>query len=230
MTDWYLATVAAVLPAAEGLTELILDTGGTGLEESHQWPGQYVRLALPEEGQGLFAIASAPEPGSRRWEFLLKGGSPLVDALSRLRPGEKVRTTRPEGPGFPLAEARGKNLLLFATGSGISPIRSVIESIRREREAYGRVTLYFGARTPESFAYEDELHHWEAADIRVVRTVSQPGASGWQGLTGYVQAHLGEEPVEGAEAFLCGQSGMVEEVIQALEARGVPRGAIHLNY
>jgi NAD(P)H-flavin reductase len=60
--------------------------------------------------------------------------------------------------------------------------------------------------------------------------VSQPGASGWQGLTGYVQAHLGEQPVEGAVAFLCGQAGMVQEVIQALQARGVPRGDIHLNY
>ncbi|HSP77460.1 MAG TPA: NAD-binding oxidoreductase [Myxococcaceae bacterium] len=230
MTDWYPATVATVLPAAEELTELVLDIGGTGLEGAHQRPGQYVRLALPELEEGVFAIASAPEPEGHRWEFLLKGGSPLPDALIRLRPGEEVRTTRPEGPGFPLGGARGKDLLLFATGSGISPIRSVIESIRRERDAYGRVTLYFGARTPESFAYEDELHHWEATDIRVVRTVSRPGASGWQGLTGYVQAHLGEVPVKGAEAFLSGQSGIVEEVIQALESRGMPRSAIHLNY
>ncbi len=230
MSDWYPTTVAAVLPAAEGLTEFILDIGGTGLEGTHQRPGQYVHMALPELDEGVFAIASAPEPEGHRWEFLLKGGSPLTDTLIRMRPGEKVRTTRPEGPGFPLEGTRGKDLLLFATGSGISPIRSVIESIRRERDAHGRVTLYFGARTPESFAYEDELHHWEAAGIRVVRTVSQPGESGWQGLTGYVQAHLGEVPVEGAEAFLSGQSGMVEEVIQALEERGMTRGAIHLNY
>jgi NAD(P)H-flavin reductase len=92
------------------------------------------------------------------------------------------------------------------------------------------VTLFFGARTPQAFAYEDELHQWEAAGIRVVRTVSQPGASGWQGLTGYVQAHLGEESVEGALAFVCGQSSMVQGVMDALRTRGLPREAIHLNY
>ena len=230
MNDWHPTTVAAVLPAAKGLTELVLDIGGTALLGTHQTPGQYVRLALPEVGEGLFAIASAPEPFATRWEFLLKGGSPLADALIQLKPGTEVRSSRPQGRGFPLSQARGRNLLLFATGSGISPIRSVIESIRQERGAYERVTLYFGARTPLAFAYEDELQHWEAANIRVVRTVSQPGASGWQGLTGYVQAHLGEQPVEDTVAFVCGQSSMVQGVMEALRTRGLPRESIHLNY
>jgi NAD(P)H-flavin reductase len=230
MNDWHPTTVAAVLPAAEGLTELVLDIGGTPLVGTHRTPGQYVRLALPEVGESMFAIASPPEPFSTRWEFLLKGGSPLPDALVRLAPGAKVHSKRPEGRGFPLPQARGRDLLLFATGSGISPIRSVIESIRQERGSYGQVTLYFGARTPLAFAYEKELHHWEAAGIRVVRTVSQPGASGWQGLTGYVQAHLGEQPATDTLAFVCGQSGMVQEVIEALRTLGLPREAIHLNY
>jgi NAD(P)H-flavin reductase len=230
MTDWYPATVAAVHPEAEGLVEFILDIGETPLKGTHQRPGQYVRLSLPGLGEGVFALASPPEPEGHHWEFLLKGGSPLADALLLRRPGEVVHTSRPEGPGFPLEEARGRSLLLFATGSGISPIRAVIESIRRERAAYGQVTLYFGVRTPDAFAYEDELHQWEKMGIRVVRTVSQPGASGWQGLTGYVQAHLGEGPLADAAAFLSGHSIMVQEVIQALETRGVPRSAIHLNY
>ncbi|HEX5747216.1 MAG TPA: NAD-binding oxidoreductase [Archangium sp.] len=230
MNDWHPTPVADVLPAAEGLTELVLDIGGTPLVGTHRTPGQYVRLALPGVGESLFAIASPPEPFGTRWEFLLKGGSALADALVGLEPGARVLSRHPEGRGFPLVQARGGHLLLFATGSGISPIRSVIESIRQERSAYGRVTLYFGARTPQAFAYEDELHHWEAADIRVVRTVSQPGASGWQGLTGYVQEHLGEQQVEGTVAFVCGQSGMVQGVIDVLRTRGLPREAIHLNY
>jgi NAD(P)H-flavin reductase len=230
MKDWHPTTVAEVLPAAEELTELILDLRGSGLVGTHLRPGQYVHLSLPGVGEAPFAIASAPQAESTRWEFLLKGGTPLADALIHLAPGARVDSTRPEGRGFPLEEARGRPLLLFATGSGISAIRSVIDRIRQERGAWGRVTLYFGVRTPAAFAYSDELDVWESSDIRVVRTVSQPGASGWQGLTGYVQAHLGEEPMEGAAAFICGQAGMVQQVIQTLRERGVPRESIHLNF
>ncbi|MFP2933690.1 NAD-binding oxidoreductase [Pyxidicoccus sp. 3LG] len=230
MPDWHTAIVKATSPAADGLTDLVLDLQGSPLPGTHERPGQYVRLCLPGLEPGLFAIASPPGPQATEWEFLIKGGSPLPDALVGLEPGARVKVTRPEGKGFPLERARGHDGLLFATGSGISAIRSVIASIRREREAYGNVTLYFGARTPGAFAYWDELHEWEAGGIHVVRTVSQPGASGWQGLTGYVQAHLGEVPVENAVAFLCGQSEMVQGVMAALQARGMPRSHISLNY
>ena len=230
MPDWHPATVSATTPAADGLTDLVLDIQGTPLVGTHAHPGQYVRLRLPGQEEGLFAIASPPTPQGTQWEFLLKDGSPLPNALIALAPGARVEATRPEGRGFPLERARGHDVLLFATGSGISPIRSVIASIRRDRGAYGRVTLYFGARTPSAFAYSDELHEWEAGGVRVVRTVSQPGASGWQGLTGYVQVHLGEESIAGAVAFICGQSEMVQGVKATLQARGVPRGDIHLNF
>ncbi|MFP2963404.1 NAD-binding oxidoreductase [Myxococcus sp. 1LA] len=230
MPDWHLATVADSTPAADGLTDLVLDVQGTPLAGSHERPGQYVHLRLPGVGEGLFAIASPPGGTGTQWEFLLKVGSPLPDALVHLPRGAHVDVSRPEGRGFPLERARGQDVLLFATGSGISAIRSVITSIQRERGAYGLVTLYFGARTPGAFAYADELHDWEAGGVRVVRTVSQPGASGWQGLTGYVQAHLGEGPVQAAVAFLCGQKEMVRGVMSTLQARGMPAGDIHLNY
>lgn len=232
-TDWQAVTVAALFPAADSLTELALDLRGTSLVGTHRRPGQYVRLALPGVGEGMFAIASAPEPGGTRWDFLLKGGSAVPDALVQLPLGSAVQARAPEGEGFPLEAARGKDLLLFATGSGISSIRSVIESVRRERAAYGEVTLYFGVRTPNAFAYASEFRHWEEAGIRVVRTVSQPGASDWQGLTGYVQAHVAEEHARGAArtvAFVCGQSSMVQGVMQALAQRGLPRERIFLNY
>lgn len=230
MTEWHPATVAARAPAADELTDLSLDIGGTPLVGSHLVPGQYVRVRLPEVGEGLFAIASPPAPAGSRWEFLLKSGSPLPDSLVRLPMGARVEVSRPEGRGFPLERARTRDLLLFATGSGISPIRSVIESLRRERDAYGRVALYFGARTPSAFAYTEEFHQWEASRIHVVRTVSRPGASGWQGLTGYVQEHLAEEPLSNALAFVCGQAEMVQGVMRALVERGLPQDCIFLNF
>ena len=230
MSDWHTATVTARAPAADGLTDLVLDLGDGPLVGAHLHPGQYVRLRLPGQPPGIFAIASPPAPHGRHWEFLLKDDGALPSALLNLPTGTPVEVTRPEGPGFPMQKARGRDLLLFASGSGISAIRPVIASVHQERAAYGQVTLYFGARTPGSFAYAGELERWQAGDVRVVRTVSRPGASGWQGLTGYVQTHLGEEPLENAIAFVCGPAEMVQGVMDQLRLRGVPRSAVFLNY
>jgi sulfhydrogenase subunit gamma (sulfur reductase) len=230
MTQWYPATLVARSPAADGLTDLTLDVSVGPLAGTHQRPGQYVHLRLPGLEEGMFAIASPPG-ASGKWDLLVKEGSVLPNALIRLPLGAQVEVSKPEGRGFPLDQVQGNDLLLFATGSGISPIRSVIESIRQDRDAYGKVTLYFGARTPGAFAYVRDFKTWESARIRVVPTVSQPGVSGWQGLTGYVQAHLAEEPLTpGTIAFVCGQREMVAGVVTALKARGLAPGAIHQNF
>ena len=228
MSKWYEAKVSAVHPAADGLTSLELDVGGTPLAGAHREPGQYVGVSLQTVGEGLFAIASAPGSDAT-FELLIKAGPPLAEALGQLKPGQAVRLTAPTGKGFPVESARGKNLLLFATGSGISAIRSVILFIRRHRRDYGNVRLYFGARTPTAFAYEGELDAWQSEGIEVFRTVSRPRQSGWRGLTGYVQSHLSDLNVDNAIAFLCGQRTMVSDVTNALIARGLRREDIYLN-
>src|SRR5262249_40338753 len=229
MSDWYQAKVSAVHTAADGLTSLELDVSGTKLAGSHREPGQYVAVSLEPLGQGLFAIASAPGPAAR-FELLIKEGPALANALAQLEPGTTVKVAMPGGKGFPVERARGKNLLLFATGSGISAIRSVILFIRRHRDDFGAVRLYFGARTPTAFAYEGELDAWQSEGIEVVRSVSRPGESGWKGLTGYVQSHLSDVNIDNAIAFLCGQRAMVADVTRALISRGLRRDDIYLNF
>lgn len=230
MTPWYEVRVASHHEAAEGLTALALDVAGTPLVGRHVLPGQYVRLELPGRGDGLFALASRPDEHGHTFELLLKRGGELSDALGALPLGSLVRVGPPEGKGFPLEAAAGSPLWLFATGSGISAIRSVVQVLVTRRARFGEVTLYFGARTPAGFAYENELSDWATDGIRVVRTVSQPGDSGWVGLTGYVQQHLPAHAPEGVWSFLCGRREMVSGVTQALAQRGVAKERILLNY
>jgi NAD(P)H-flavin reductase len=230
MSGLHDAVVVSIQPAAEGLVSLRLDVSGTPLPAEFRTPGQYVKLAVEGVGESYFAIASAPEPTRSVLEFLLKTGSPLPDALAKLAPGSQVRISQPQGTGFPLEKAQGRRLLLFATGSGISPIRSTVSALLKRPRDFKSVTLYFGVRTPDAFAFSDELSAWEQAGIRVIRTVSRPGSSGWQGLTGYVQSHVGEERLEDAVAFLCGQKEMVRSVTETLVARGLPKENIFLNF
>jgi NAD(P)H-flavin reductase len=229
MSDGYDARVAVRRQEADGLTHLELDVTGTPLEGSHLHAGQYVRLSLAGVGEGLFALASAPDPKGGRFEVLVKGGAVVADALARLGESDRVRVSVPLGKGFPLEAANGKNVLLVATGSGLSPIRSSVEVIVADRAAFGDVTLYVGARTPGAFPYADDLAAWEKAGVRINRVVSRPSGSGWTGLTGYVQAHLSAVS-ENTVAFLSGQKAMVEAVTKLLEKQGLPRARIFLNF
>lgn len=229
MNGWHEGTVVSNARAAAGLHTVHVDVAGTPLQGAHSLPGQYLKLSIDELGEGVFAIASGPDVTGRAFELLVKEGSPVSDALISAARGTKVKLTAPEGNGFPLERARGRDVILFATGSGISAIRSLLMVLLKDRDAYGRVTLYFGARTPRAFAYEPEFEEWARHRITLVRTVSEQSAPGWQGLRGYVQHHLPEDGLHDAVAFVCGQEQMVEDVRGSLRERGMPDENIFLN-
>lgn len=223
------ARVASVSAAAEGLVRVSLAVP-PALAASHVAPGQYLKVVIEGVGESYFAIASRPNPTRDHMELLLKLGSPVADAIAKLAPGDVIRTSTAQGKGFPMERAVGRDLVLVATGSGISPIRSVLQTVMDRRAGLEKVSLYYGARTPDSFAYKDELDAWRAARIDVFPVVSRPADTGWTGLTGYVQTHLEGVHIPTALAFLCGQKPMVEAVRKVLAERGMPAESMFLNF
>jgi NAD(P)H-flavin reductase len=203
------------------------------LAHAHERPGQVVEVRT-EAGSAFFALASAPDPGATA-ELLVKRGGAVADALVRAAvPGRTVELTRPFGKGFPVEEAEGRDVLLFAAGSAIGPIRSLIQHLIVHRNRFGRVTLFYGQRRGAEFAYRAEHLDWERRGIRVVLCPSGEDDA-WHGLRGRVQevarslAFGGAPPGEGV-AFVSGMTAMVEDVRRTLAAAGVPPERVHANF
>ncbi len=118
-------------------------------------------------------------------------------------------------------------LLLFATGSGISPIKALIESGELDAPARsGGVCLYYGTRDPGSTAYADRVAEWKAAGVDVVLVHSGDGDKR------YVQDALEADGAgatdDGVGVVLCGHKGMVERVKELLP--GLPAERFVLNF
>lgn len=136
------------------------------------------------------------------------------------------------GQGYPIQHHRGKDILLFAVGSGISPIRSLIWYLAAHRQDYAGVTLFFGARTPKHFAYQDELAAWRSEGVHVVRVVSREDGTDAGYVHGYVQTAIQAHPLapENTVAFVCGMKSMVEGVTGELARLGVSTDRIFQNF
>src|SRR5262249_940435 len=138
----------------------------------HTAPGQVVKVRAGG-GESYYALSNAPD-GSGAAELLIKHGSAVSDAiLAHAQPGATLEGTAPFGKGFPIAEARGRDLFLFAGGSGITPLRAVVQHIQRNRGDYGHAALFYGQRADQDFAYRAEHSAWDEAGIRVVLCASQ---------------------------------------------------------
>jgi sulfhydrogenase subunit gamma (sulfur reductase) len=222
--DWFTATVEARLEVA-GAVRLFLEVPDP-VRASFTEPGQYLN-AKAGTAHGPFALACAPnEQGPL--EIFFKRGHPLTDALADLSVGSHLQVTRAEGQGFPLERARGLDLLLVGSGTGQAPLRSVVQSVRRDRKRFGKVTLLLGVRSTEHLAYTSEHPLWEADGVDVHVTLSQSPAT-WSGRTGWVQQHLPSGDLIRTVAFLVGQKAMTDDVTAALRQRGLPAEQIFLN-
>ena len=133
------------------------------------------------------------------------------------------------GKGFDLRRARGEgehDAFLFATGSGISPVRALIKSGALE----GRdVTLYYGTASPAYTAFADEFGEWESR--RGFPRNVQSRVGGPPDVRAG-RARGGDREREGGEdaRVLCGQKEMTEAVIAILEGAGVPKERCIMNF
>lgn len=226
--DFYPATVLAAEDETPHLRTLSLEVA-PDVARSYRIPGQYLRArAAPNTPEAYFAIANPP--GGNRFELLVKRGSAVADALADLRAGDRLEVSPAGGPGFPLAASGGRNVLLFATGAGIAPIRAALLAIAAARDRFGEVHLFFGVRTRLDFAYTEELDALAARGIRIHRVVSRP-LDERDRYVGYVQERfLAELPkVADPVAFLAGRPEMVEAVTRMLVGAGLPPDRIHGN-
>ncbi|MGC3997796.1 MAG: oxidoreductase [Anaeromyxobacter sp.] len=202
------------------------------LASAHRRPGQVVKVRTPA-GEGFFALASSPSPGGEV-DLLVKRGHRVADAVAAAAAGSALEVSEPFGNGFPVAEAEGKDLLLFAAGSAIAPIRALVQHVVGHRERFRRATLFYGQRHGADFAYRAEHVTWERGGVRVVLCPSRADDA-WEGVRGRVQEvaralAFGGTPPEETVAFVSGMKAMVEDVRQTLGEAGIPPERVHANF
>ena len=226
MPGWSSATLIQNDVVGPGLHRLTLDVAPQVARSFHA-PGQYHRVRLPSGEDATFAIASPP--GAARFEYLLRASEGVAGGVTSLPVGSLVDVSLPDGPGFPLDQARGRNLVLVGTGTGFAPLRSVLLTVMKERSSFGQVHGAYGVLTPAHLAFGAELAGWASAGLKIVPTVTTT-AAGWTGAVGQVQSLLDALPTEDAIAFLCGQNEMVKEMTELLGQRGLPAERVFLNF
>ena len=199
-------------------------------QETKPQPGQFNMLYLFGRGEAPISVSGI----SRHAGYIhhtIKAAGPLTRALTELEPGALVGLRGPFGQGWPLTQARGKNLLLIAGGIGVAPIRSALRAIVRRRRRYGRVDLIYGSRTPQDILYRDQLHRWQQREDIDVHVTVDHGDQDWTGTVGFVTELLGAVDIDphNTRAFLCGPEIMMRHGLSQLLQLGVPSQDVYLS-
>ncbi|MCU1383872.1 MAG: hypothetical protein JWL71_2569 [Acidobacteria bacterium] len=197
-------------------------------------PGQAV--AIGSHGQQKrrpYSVAAAPEDAKRDgWIELLVGVSAEGAAGPHLAldAGQLVDVDGPLGAFvFPPAPDE-RRFVFIAGGTGIAPLRAMMR--RALHLPHRDIGLFYSVRTPDEFAYEDELRGLaRAGDIELRQTVTRATDTDWTGPRGRLNrdalAELVHDPA--TLCFICGPPALVDDMPRILTELGIPRHRIKIE-
>jgi len=201
--------------------------------------GQYLTFRKDFDGDELrrsYSICSAVgDPELRVGIKRVDGGAFSTWANQELKPGMVLEAMPPMGNFHaPLDPTAARHYLLFAGGSGITPVLGILKTVLRA-EPQSTATLVYGNRTVSSIMFREELEDLKNAHLGrlSILHVVEAEAQDIDLFTGRVDREkcgaLFEHWIDVADAdfaFICGPEPMMLAIADALKAHGMPSDRI----
>jgi ring-1,2-phenylacetyl-CoA epoxidase subunit PaaE len=204
--------------------------------------GQHLTLRAMIEGEDVrrsYSICSAVQDDVLRVAIKRTPGGMFSSwANEELKPGMQLDVMPPMGHfNVPLDANNDKHYLAFASGSGITPILSIIKTTLLA-EPKSRFTLVYGNRATSSVIFRDELTDLKDAyldRLRLVYVMSREqqdidlfnGRITKDKCAQFLQHWIAIEDID--VAFICGPEEMMHGVSSALQEAGLPKESIRIE-
>lgn len=196
-------------------------------------PGQYVEVIGEGGLRRAYSLASAPR-ADHVLELHIRqvdGGAMSQYWFEGAKVNDLLRLHGPLGTFF-LRDAAGLDLVLMATGTGIAPIRALLQglgaSLAGGAPAPRSITVLWGGRRPDDIYCQPLDGIQGLPEVRYIPVLSRAGAD-WTGARGYIQQSLMDTGLAlgGAQVYACGSDTMIRDAHRQLVAAGLSERQFH---
>ncbi len=200
--------------------------------------GQYIEFVLKDGARRSYSMANAPhtlatEPMVQLHLRHMPGGLFTDHVFGAMKEKDILRIEGPFG-SFYLREDGSKPIIALASGTGLAPIKALIEHLQHLGSTRP-ITLYWGARRPRDLYLDAWVRAQQQAmpQLTYVPVVSDAlPEDGWQGRTGFVHQAVLQDfaDLSGHEVYACGAPVVVDAALAAYtKERGLPPEAFYAD-
>src|SRR6202795_189071 len=205
-------------------------------------PGQYLTVRTTMDGEEVrrsYSICSGPDDGELRIAVKkVDGGAFSSWRAAELKPGDPLDVMTPPGRfGVAPAPDEARGYVGFAAGSGITPILSIVKGVLA-REPHSRFFFFYGKRSTGGMLFREALE--ELKDRFMQRLSVFHVISGEEQDIPILHGRLDGEKVKVLlrslipaasvdHVFICGPTGMSEELEATCRDIGIEADCIHVE-
>lgn len=196
--------------------------------------GQFLQVSIPKVGEAPISISDFNcEKGYI--DLLIRKVGKVTDAIFELNVGDKLGLRGPYGNGFPFDEYKNKNLVIIAGGSGVAPVRSMIQHVYRNMSEVKSIELLLGFKDTSSFLFKEDIDKWRK-EMNVVVTLDK-GEETKENYIGLVTQHLDklqnlhkDAYKENLNVVIVGPPLMMKFTALELKKHNIPSECIWLSF
>ncbi len=181
-------------------------------------PGQFFEVSLPKYGEAPISV-SGIGPGTV--DMTIRRVGKVTGEVFEQYEGDHLFLRGPYGNGFDVKDYEGKEVVIVAGGTGLSPVREVVNYLANNPDVRKNFTLVTGFKSPSDILFAEDLERWEKTS-NVILTVDG-GCEGYDGKVGLCTEFIKDlsiDDVSTAVAIVVGPPMMMKFTLIELLKRG----------
>lgn len=157
--------------------------------------GQFYVLSIPKVGEAPISVSAKGEG----WvEFTIRKVGRLTNGIFGMAEGDTLFMRGPYGNAFPVEDFKGKDLVVIAGGTGVSPVRSMLQHFNTHMEEIKSVTFIAGFKDYNAVLFHEDLESFRK-NFRTFYCLDNMEAQGFN--KGFVTQYIKEVPFSEFEDY-----------------------------
>lgn len=182
-------------------------------------PGQFFEVSIPKFGEAPISVSGITE---NTVDLTIRKVGHVTNEIFNNGVGQKLFLRGPYGNGFDVEKYKGKDLVIVAGGTGVSPVRGVIDYFARNIDLVKSLTLIAGFKSTSDVLFKEDFKVWEkTANIILTIDKEEEGYNGKVGLVTEYIPTLKFDDINNVEAIVVGPPIMMKFATKALIDYGV---------
>ncbi|MGG7096375.1 anaerobic sulfite reductase subunit AsrB [Clostridium sardiniense] len=157
-------------------------------------PGQFFEVSIPRYGEAPISVSGI---GENFVDLTIRRVGKVTNEIFKNYVGDKLFMRGPYGNGFDLDIYKNKELILVAGGTGLSPVRGVVDYFATNTNETKGLTLITGFKSPKDMLFKEDLKRWNDK-MNLIVTVDS-AEEGYIGHTGLVTKFIPELDIKDKE-------------------------------
>ena len=157
-------------------------------------PGQFFEVSLPKYGEAPISVSGI---GEGYVDLTIRRVGKVTNEIFKNYVGDKLFLRGPYGNGFDIENYKNKEVIVVAGGTGLSPVRGIVEYFSKNSQDCKSMTLISGFKSPEDVLFKEDMKEWEKT-MNLILTVDT-AKEGYEGKVGLVTKYIPELEIKDME-------------------------------